>query len=315
MCIRDRDGQLYPGICRLHVVELDCLRGEWSTAVSGARRACAELTSHDPRYAGEAHYRLGELHRLAGELDLAEEAFTRGHELGRHPQPGLARVRLAQGRTDAAVAALSLALGPPPAPPMHHVELLATLVQAHLATGAVDDADSTARRLAEVAEAAGSDYLRALALLAGAEVAVACGDGPVAYRSADTAHATFRSMGLAYDCARARVVRGQAARLAGDDDTARLELATARDEFARLGADLDAARVAGLLGAGPPSQLSAREIDVLRLVARGGTNKEVAAALHVSEHTVARHLSNIYTKLGVGSRAAATAFAFEHSLL
>lgn len=98
-----RDGRLYPGICRLHVVELASLRGTWETAATMAQQACDELTSHDPRYAGDGYYLIGELHRMTGQLDLAEDAFSRAHQLGRVPQPGLARVRLAQGRVAAAI--------------------------------------------------------------------------------------------------------------------------------------------------------------------------------------------------------------------
>jgi DNA-binding NarL/FixJ family response regulator len=121
--------------------------------------------------------------------------------------------------------------------------------------------------------------------------------------------------GLVYDEARARVVRGMAAAAIGERDTTQLELSAARDAFERLGAEPDVRRVSTLLGEAPPSPLSSREIEVLRAVARGGTNKQVAAELVVSEHTVARHLSNIYTKLGVVSRAAATSYAYEHALI
>jgi DNA-binding NarL/FixJ family response regulator len=308
-------GRLYPGICRLHVVELQCLRGSWQTAAEQARMACDELTSHDPRYAGGAHYLIGELHRMTGALDLAEEDFTRSHELGRLPQPGLARVRMAQGRVDAAVNALRLALDSAPGGPLQRGELLMALAEAQVAAGDRDAAQAASAELASVAVEVASDYLVALSLSTEASVLLAQGDAVTACRQAGEAAARFRMFGLVYDEARARVVRGMAAAAIGERDTTQLELSAARDAFERLGAEPDVRRVSTLLGEAPPSPLSSREIEVLRAVARGGTNKQVAAELVVSEHTVARHLSNIYTKLGVVSRAAATSYAYEHALI
>jgi ATP/maltotriose-dependent transcriptional regulator MalT len=308
-------GQLYPGICRLHVVELACLRGTWETAAALAQQACNELTGHDPRYAGEAHYLIGELHRMTGDLDLAEEAFTRAHRVGRVPQPGLARVRMAQDRVDAAVNALRLALDAAPAAPLRRAELLVALAEAHIAGDDIDAAAAAAAELAALADAVASDYLEAVALSTEATVLLARGDGMGACRRAGEAAARFQSLRLPYNEASVRAVRGAAAQVIDERDTAQLELAAALDTFRRLGAEPDVRRVRALLGEAPPSPLSPRETEVIRLVARGATNKEIAAELFVSEHTVARHLSNIYTKLGVGSRSAATAFAYDHSLI
>ncbi|MFP5319134.1 MAG: LuxR C-terminal-related transcriptional regulator [Acidimicrobiia bacterium] len=310
-----RDGRLYRGICRLHVVELASLRGRWETAAVMARQACDELTSHDPRYAGEAYYLIGELHRMTGELDLAEDAFTRAHQLGRVPQPGLARVRLAQGRVAAAIRGLQSELESVASLPMRRTDLLGTLAEAQVAVGDVDAATAAAGEMADIARAVGSDYLSALATTTEADVLLAGGDAVAACRRAGAAVEKFHALGLPYREARARTIRGAAAKAIDDYDTAQLELAAARQIFRRLGADPDARQLTALLGDAPASLLSSRELDVLRLVARGSTNKEIAAELFVSEHTVARHLSNIYTKLGVGSRAAATAFGYEHSLI
>lgn len=314
-CADLREGRLYPGICRLHVVELAALRGSWESAAAMAQRACDELTSHDPRYAGEAHYLIGELHRMAGDLDLGEEAFTRAHQLGRVPQPGLARVRLAQGRLDAAINGLRLALEPPPLAPLRRTELLAALAEAHLAAGDTDAAAGAAAAMTDVVEGAASVYLDAVKRNTTAQVLLARGDSLAACRRAGEAVERFQSLGLLYDEARAREVRGAAARTIDELDTAQLELTAARDTYQHLGAEPDERRVTALLGEAPASPLSSRELEVLRLVARGATNKEVAGELVVSEHTVARHLSNIYTKLGVGSRSAATAWAYERSLI
>jgi DNA-binding CsgD family transcriptional regulator len=309
------DGRLYPGICRLHVVELATLRGTWETAAALAQQACDELSSHDPRYAGEAHYLIGELHRMAGDLDLAEESFTRAHQLGRVPQPGLGRVRIAQGRLDAALSGLRLALDPAPAAPIRRIELLAALADAHIAAGDIDAASEAAEGMAAVAQNGSSDYLEALALTTEAQVLVARGEGAAACRCAGEATKRLQALGLPYALARARVVRGVAAQLIDERDTAQLELNAARERFSDLGAEPEERQAAALLGHSAPSPLSTREVEVLRLVARGDTNKAIAAELFVSEHTVARHLSNIYTKLGVESRSAATAFAYENALI
>jgi ATP/maltotriose-dependent transcriptional regulator MalT len=309
------DGRFYPGTCRLHVVELETLRGRWETAVAAAEQACGELASHDPRYAGEAHYLMGELHRRTGDIDLAEEAFTRAHQLGRVPQPGLARVRMAQGRLGAAAKGLWLALDAVPVAPRVRIELLAALADHQLAVDDIDGAVDVAAEMSDVAREAMSDYLQALALMAEAQVLLAQGEGAAACRCAGETAQQMQLLGLPYDWARARMVRGRAAELIGERDTARMELVAARETFRALGAEPEERHVDALLGDAPPSPLSAREVEVLRLVARGDSNKKIAAELCVSEHTVARHLSNIYTKLGVGSRSAATAFAYEHALI
>lgn len=245
------------------------MRGTWQVAAEQARRACAELTSHDPRYAGEAHYLIGDLHRVTGDLDLAEEAFTRAHQLGRPPQPGLAKVRIEQGRA----------------------ELLVALVEACIAGGDVDGASGAADECAAVATQVPNDDLVAVATGAQAMVCLARGEASEACARAGDAAARFQSLRMPYELARARVVRGAAARMVDEPDTARLELEAAFETFRSLGAESDARRVGGLLGeGGPPSSLSNRETEVLRLVAGGGTNKDIAAELLVSEHTVARHL-------------------------
>jgi ATP/maltotriose-dependent transcriptional regulator MalT len=280
-----------------------------------AQQACDELTSHDPRYAGEAHYLIGELHRMAGDLDLAEEAFTRAHQLGRVPQPGLARVRLEQGRLDAAVKGLRLALEPPPSAPLRRTDLLAALVEGLLAAGDLDEAEAAAAAMGDVVEGAASSYLDSVKQAAEARVLLARGESHAACRRAGEAVEQFQRLALPYEEARAREIRGAAARLMGEPDTAHLDLTTARDIYRRLGADADHRRVSAPLGEAPGFPLSTRELEVLRLVARGSTNREVAEELVVSEHTVARHLSNIYTKLGVGSRSAAAAWAYERALI
>lgn len=315
-----REGLLYPGLCRIHAVELACLRGDWPLAEVDARRACDELTAHDPRYAGEAFYLLGEICRLRGDLEGAQEAFTRAHELGRLPQPGLALVRLAQDRTTAAVKALRAALQQAPPGSLHRAELLSAQVEAELREADVAAARAAADELLEIGAASTSAFLTAVAASADGVVTMAEGDDAGALGRLRRAWLGFDELGLRYAAARTRVDIGIAARSAGDDDTAALELRSALAAFEALGAAPDSVRVRSLLderaeeGVDPSIPLTGREVEVLRLVARGRTNRDVAAALYISEHTVARHLNNIFTKIDVGSRAGATAYAYEHGL-
>ena len=235
-CEQLRDGAFYPGICRLHVVELACLRGTWEAAEANARRACAELTAHDPRFAGEAYYLAGEMRRLVGDLEGAQEAFAQAHQLGRLPQPGLARVRVAQDRPDAAAKGLRLALDAGPSSPLHRAQLLAAMAEAELrlghrdwtdATGATPPRESAARAAAaELVAIAGildSPFLAAMA---------AATEGEVLLADDDAVGALARSTGIVARTAAERV--GTTGRVVGLDLNEAM-LAVAR----RLRPDLD----------------------------------------------------------------------------
>ncbi len=316
-CDSLQDGLMYPGLCRVYSVELACLRGAWDAAATDARRACDELTSHDPRFAGEAFYMVGELARLQGNLEAAQEAFTRAHELGRVPQPGLGLVRLVEHRAADAAKAIRSALQPGPSGPLPRGQLLAACVEAELVVGEDSAARAAADELAEIAGASDSPVLTAMAAAADGRVLLGHGDATGASARLREACAAFQQLRLPYEAARAQVLLGLAARAGGDEDTASLELRAALAGFERLGARPDVDRTQRLLEGDEsvPTPLSEREIEVLGLVAGGNTNREIAEALTVSRHTVARHLSNIFTKIGVTSRAAATAYAYEHELV
>lgn len=316
-CDGMEEGLLYPGLCRIHRVELACLQGAWTTAAAEARRACEELLSHDPRYAGQAVYLAAEMHRLRGELDEAESGFRRAHELGREPQPGLALTWLAQGRPEAAVAALRLARQAAPTAPLARAGLLAALIEAEIATDQPDRAAAAARELSELARLTSSPYLGAMAKAAAGTVQLAQGDVSAALVPLRAARAVLGELGMPYQEARVRLTIGTAARAAGDEGTALLELRAALSTFEQLGAKLEVGRTRRLLGDDlrPAGPLTPRETEVLRLVACGHTNREIGEELTISEHTVARHISNILTKLDLTSRVAATAFAYEHHLL
>jgi ATP/maltotriose-dependent transcriptional regulator MalT len=305
----------YPGLCRLNRIEAASLRGAWSEAESEARRATEELT-FNPRAAGHAFYATGEIRRRLGNLAGAEEAFTRAHDLGFDPQPGLALLRVAQGRAEVALGALSLAVAAESRSRLRRARLLAAQVEVALAAGAVEVARAAGSELEAIAADFGTAALQGSAATARGALRLDEGEVGQAIEALRHASAIWRDLRLPYEGAQTRILFGRALRAAGHEEDARLELRAALAAFERLGAAVDATRAAGLL-AGPaalPGGLTAREVEVLHLVAAGKTNREVAAELTVSEHTVARHLQNIFAKLGVSSRAAATAFAVERGL-
>jgi DNA-binding CsgD family transcriptional regulator len=305
----------FPAICRVNRAEAASLRGAWPEAEAEASRATREL-SFNPRVAARAFYETGEIRRRVGNLAGAEAAFARAHELGAQPQPGLALLRLAQGKPDAAMQALRVALADEPAGRPRRARLLAAQVEVALAAGDLDIAGQASRELDEIAGRLGTPALDAGAAAAGGALRLAEGDLPRALERLRAACATWQELRLPYETAQARLLYGAALRRAGSEEDALLELRAALAAFERLGAAGDAAKAAALLGGREelPRGLTAREAEVLRLVAAGKTNREAAAALVISEHTVARHLQNIFAKLEVSSRSAATAFAFEHGL-
>ena len=304
----------YQGLCRLYRVEVEALRGAWDSAESDAARACEELLSYEPVLAAGAHYAMGEIRLRRGDLVGAETLFLRAHELGGDPQPGLALLRLAQGKGAAAAAALRVALAGGGGG-LDRARLLAAKVDIALETGDLGSAERAAGELAAITADANSAVIDAMAALATGAVQLSRDDVDDAVHSARRALELYRHLELPYQTAHAQMLLGKASRAAGDEERARLEFDGARTTFEQLDAKLDVRRVSALLEKAPlAGGLSARETEVLRLVAAGKTNKQIATELSLSEHTISRHMQNIFTKLGVSSRAAATAFAFEHGI-
>jgi len=307
----------YPGLCRLHRCEVSSLRGEWGAAEREALRAADELAPFGDYLTAEGEYLAGEIRRRRGDEAGAEEAFRRAHRLGRDPQPGLALLRLAQGDTQGAVRQLRRAVSEGPSAPLPRARLLIALVTAELAVG---DTAAAAQRVEELAATAGTGGSRLIwAMLAGSHGALllARGDAPGALPLLREAAEAYQQLGCPYETAQVRVLLGEAARQADDDETAQLEFDAALATFDRLGARPDADRLRGATGGtdhGGPDGLSSREVEVLRLLAEGRSNRDIGEALVISEHTVRRHLSNVYRKIGVSTRSAATAYAFEHDL-
>jgi DNA-binding CsgD family transcriptional regulator len=308
----------YTGQCLVHRAEIMQTRGAWAEALEEARRAYErfmETTRH--RLAGYARYHQGELHRLRGEVDAAEEAYREASRLGFEPQPGLALLRLAQGDIAAAVASIRRALVET-SEPLDRGPLLPAYVEILLAAGDVESARVACAELERIVQSQPGEVLEAMAAEANGAVALAANDGPAALASLRRAWQLWHALEAPYESARVRVRIGLACRVLGDDDAATLELEASRDTFARLGATTDLDRLEALIHATPADAgggLTPRELQVLRLVAAGQTNRAIAAELALSVRTVDRHVSNILTKLGVDSRAAATAYAYEHNLL
>jgi DNA-binding CsgD family transcriptional regulator len=317
-CERQPDMVAHKGICLVHRAEIMTLSGAWREALEEVSRVATHFTQGvlNERALGHAAYRQAELHRLQGGFDEAEAAYREASRLGREPQPGLALLRLAQGDGDAAAAAIRRAVGETTLS-LRRAALLPACVEILVAIGEVAGAREACDELGEIAHAQGSEALLGLAAQAESEVALAEGDARSALASARDAWRTWQELGAPYDAARARALVAQACTRLGDPDTAALELEAARHAFFRLGAAPDLARLDALVGRrrGADHSLTAREVEVLRLVARGRSNREIAGVLVISERTVARHVQNIFAKLGVSSRASASVFAAEHGLL
>ncbi|MGH7512977.1 MAG: LuxR C-terminal-related transcriptional regulator [Gemmatimonadales bacterium] len=308
----------YRGSCLIRRAEVLLLRGEWSGAVGELERACDCLAGPPVHQSiGAAWYRLAELHRLRGEDAEAEELYRRGSRLGRDPHPGLALLRLAQGRADVAAAAIRRVVAEARNPRMRATDLSAC-VEIMLAANDPGAARTAAEELTRVAQALRAPLLHAMAAHASGAVLLAEGQPQAALAALRAAAAGWHDIEAPYQGARTQALIGLAHRALGDEDTAGLELEAVRQAFAALGAAPDLRRLNAIprpeAAAGQQGTLTPREIDVLRLVATGRTNRAVAERLGISEKTVARHLSNIFTKLDLSSRAAATAYAFQHDL-
>lgn len=317
-CAEQPEMVAFTGRCLVHRAEIMQLNGAWRDAIEEARRARERFSRGiDQQPTGSAVYQQAEVHRLRGEHAAAEEAYRSASRCGWDPQPGLALLRLAQGRTDAAVAAIRRVVRAT-TDRLQRTRLLPAYVEIMLAVGDIQEARAACRELEEIAAGFGVGVLGAMAAHARGAVELAEGDAQAALGSLRRAWQVWHQVEAPYVAARVRVLVGLACRALGDDDGARLELDAARAVFERLGAAPDLARIDSLTQDAPsgrPHGLTPRELQVLRLVAAGKTNKAIAVELFLSEKTVDRHVSNIFTKLDVPSRAAATAYAYEHKLI
>jgi ATP/maltotriose-dependent transcriptional regulator MalT len=311
----DHPMAMWPGICRVHHAALLQLRGDWGAAEREARQACTELDGfHVPNVAA-GYIEIGEIRRRLGDLDGAEAAFATAQELCGQQSAGLALVRLAQRRVDAATAIITQMLDDHTWNQLARAKLLPARVQIAVAAEDLDAAIAAADELERIATEYDSPALLAAALSSRGRLQLAQGDDGTACATLREALRHWQQLEVPYEVATVRLLLGQACRSCGDEDAASSSFSSAAAIFDRLGAVLDSRHIRDLTSSSSlPADLTAREAEVLGLVASGVTNKDIAAALHLSERTVARHLSNIFTKIGVASRTAAAAFAYEHDL-
>jgi DNA-binding CsgD family transcriptional regulator len=308
---------IFSGECQVHRARLLQLGGDWVDAIAETRRVTERSSlGDDADIKGGAAYEQAEILRLRGEFDLAEAAYASASQFGREPQPGLALLRLAQGRSDAAASSSRRVLGAT-GDPFERTALLPAHVDIMLAVNDLEEARKSCDELDGVARQLEMDVVQAMSLHARGALLVAQGSAQAALPPLRQAFTIWQQVGAPYIAARVRVLLGRACRALGDEDGASLELGAARTVFERLEAAPDLTALA-LLEKGPTPQkshgLTGRELEVLRLVAQGLTNKAIAKQLFLSEKTVDRHLSNIFAKVNVSTRAAATAFAYQHRL-
>ena len=315
-CATHPDAVQHRGHCCVHRAEMMRLHGAWLDAIQEAQQVSERLSSsqHHPA-TGEALYQQAEVHRLRGDLVKAEEGYRQASQLGRKPYPGLSQLRLAQGQVDAAAAAIRLTLEETSG--LTRARILPAFVEIMLASRDVSAARLAADELMAIAARLDAPFIHALAADALGAVLLAENDWRRALASLRRAWTLWRELDAPYDASRTRVAIAVACRALGDVEGAVMELDAARQIFEQLGAASELARLEGVArqqALKTPSGLSVREAQVLRLVATGRTNRAVADELRISEKTVARHVSNIFLKLNLSTRAAATAYAFQHDL-
>ena len=298
---------VFPGICRVHRAQVMQTRGDWAEAEAEALGASVDLVGIDVFAVADAFYEVGEVRRMRGDFKGAEEAYLKAHDHGRDPQPGLALMSLAQGRIAPAAASISAALAAKQSLRLDAAPLLSAQVAIALAADDVALAERSAAELEDIARDFDSAGIRADAYRCTGSVRSAQGRHMEALSSLRSAANIWQELNAPYEVARCRTLLAECYRELGDADAADREQAAARQQFERLGVVIDRPAY--------PNGLTAREVQVVGLIAAGMSNREIAESLVLSQKTVARHLSNIFVKVGATNRSALTAFAYDSGLL
>lgn len=308
----------FRGECLVRRAEILQFHGEWPKALEETIDACDLLTQHDRKLTtGEAYYHQAELHRLVGNFKKAEAAYQEAAKRGRNQQPGLALLRLAQGKNDTAEISIRNTLQETK-DPKRLAELLPATVVIMIAAKQYEEAHEASMELCSIARDFNVPYLLAMCAYCHGAVLYAKGDFRSALEQLQKALKFWNALHLPYESACSREIKGLAYKELNDQDNSDAELMAAKWVYEQLGAIPDLERIKSLMnGEGTPEtfNLSLRELQVLRQVASGKTNRSIADELFISERTVDRHVSNIFNKLGVSSRVEATAFALKNQML
>jgi DNA-binding NarL/FixJ family response regulator len=302
---------MFLGICRVHQSQLLRMRGEWTTAAELAAAAARDLAELNVEAAAEAQYEMAQCHRLRGSWDKARACYDAAAALGRSPHPGLALLELAQGRKEQAHEALSRCLAAE-ADPFRRARLLVAQVEVACRRGDDDTAAAAAAAMEDIAGTYSTDGFRAWAAQVRGMVLICSGQSREAVAPLRSALATSTALGSRFEAANLHSLLGRALATIGDESAAQAQLEAARSAYAELGVAPVVPWLADTPAESAPGGLTTREAEVLGAIADGLTNRQVAAHLVISEKTVARHLANVYTKLGVANRTAAAAWAHQH---
>lgn len=312
-CDRQSGIMTFRGQCLVHRSRIRHLQGDWTAALADAELACQRFIVAEPYLAGGSWYQLAEIQRAKGEHHHAETSYHKASEFGEDPQPGLGLVWMAQGNGHAALVAVQRALEEG-GENWQRARYLPALVEIALALGRTDVALEATVELSELATTIDMPMLKAVAAKAEGSVRLAEGEARAALRHLRESQRLWRRLGAPYEEARVRLLIAKACRFIGDDASAQLEQEAARKAFAAVGAKVESEQF-GRPTAAENHGLSRREVEVLGLLVTGETNQGIADQLFLAVRTVDRHVSNILAKLGVGSRTAATTYAFKHGLV